>query len=68
MVFQTIYNMDEEICYYPEEVSCVVVEGEHIPVDNVEFINIEEDVTGKDLMTFKYNGQTKKSYIIKKYI
>jgi hypothetical protein len=61
--------MEEDICnWMPEEISCVIVNGENIPVDNVEFLNIEEDIHGRDLMTFMYNGERKQSYIVKKYI
>lgn len=61
--------MEEDICnYLPEEISCVIVNGEHIPVDNVEFLDISEDITGRDLMSFMYNGEKKQSYVFKKYI
>ncbi len=35
----------------------VVVDGEHIPVDEVEFVDISEDIFGHDVMTFNYNGK-----------
>jgi hypothetical protein len=61
--------MEEDICnWIPEEISCVIVNGEHISVDNVEFLDISEDTTGRDLMTFMYLGEKKQSYIVKKYI
>lgn len=43
---------------------CVIVDGEYIPVKNVEFVNIEEDISGRDLMTFIYENQERKSYVI----
>jgi hypothetical protein len=61
--------MEEEICnWLPEQISCVIVDGIHVPVDEVEFLNIEESFDGRDLMTFNYKGQRKQSYIITKYI
>jgi len=62
-------DMEEDICnWIPEEISCVIVNGEHISVDNIEFLDISEDITGRDLMTFMYLGEKKQSYIVKKYI
>ena len=40
-----------------EQRSTVVVNGEHIPTDDVEFLDIEEDVMGRDVMTFTFNGE-----------
>jgi hypothetical protein len=61
--------MEEDICnYLPEEISCVIVNGQDIPVDNIEFLDISEDITGRDLMTFMYNGEKRQSYVVKKYI
>lgn len=47
----------------------VIVEGELLSLNNnpdIEFLNIEEDITGRDLVTFKYKGKTKKSFVITK--
>lgn len=41
----------------------VCVDGEFIPCDNVEIENIEEDFCGRDLVTFNYQGEYKKSYV-----
>lgn len=41
----------------------VNVDGDWIPVDNVEFLDISEDLQGFDEMMFKYNGKTYKSRI-----
>ena len=61
--------MEEDICnYLPEEISCVIVNGQEIPVDNIEFLDISEDITGRDLMTFMHNGEKRQSYVVKKYI
>jgi hypothetical protein len=43
----------------------VIVKGEMISVDKVEFIDIEEDISGRDLMTFEYKGKVYQSYILK---
>jgi hypothetical protein len=61
--------MEEDICnWIAEEISCVIVDGEKIPVDNVEFLDISEDIYGRDLITFMYNGERKQSLVVKKYI
>jgi hypothetical protein len=61
--------MEEDICnWLPEEIYCVIVDGQHIPVDEVEFLNIEESFDGRDSMTFNYKGKRHTSYIIKKHI
>ena len=50
--------MEEDICnWIPEEISCVIVNGEKIPVDNIEFLDISEDIHGGDLITFMYLGE-----------
>ena len=41
----------------------VSIKGERISVDLVEFIDIESDEFGIDVMTFCYNGETHRSYI-----
>jgi len=57
----------EELDYIPEQISCVIVNGEYIPVSNVEVLNVEEDIYGRDLITFKYNSQEKQSLAIIRY-
>ncbi len=47
-----------------ERISCVLVEGDWIPVNTVEVLNIEEDLYGRDLITFNYKEQEYKSLII----
>ena len=32
-------------------------------VKDVKFIDIEEDLNGRDLMTFEYRGEIHKSYV-----
>ena len=42
----------------------VFVEGEEIRSDEVKFLNIEEDVFGRDRMTFEYKGKRYTSLVI----
>ena len=46
-----------------KKMSFVIVKGDRIPTDEVEFLNIEEDWEGADVMTFNYNGETFKSRV-----
>jgi hypothetical protein len=46
-----------------EMVSCVNVQGEWIPLDCVEFLNICEDFQGYDLVTFIHEGAEKQSRV-----
>jgi len=50
--------------YFVETVPCVHVgEGEWVPTDKVEFVDICEDFCGYDLMTFIYKGKQMQSRI-----
>ena len=61
--------MEEDIAnWMPEQVSCVIVDGEYVPIDNVEFLNVEEYIDGRDLVTFKYGGKERKSHVVIKYL
>jgi hypothetical protein len=44
----------------------VHAQGEWIPMDHVEFVDISEDLQGYDLMTFVYEGKEYQSRIISK--
>lgn len=46
--------------------SYVMVDGEEVLLDNVEFLNIEEHISGRDLVTFIYNGEIKQSFVIQR--
>ena len=46
------------------QIPYVTLNGELIRLDNVEFLNIEEDISGRDLVTFEYEGETHQSYVI----
>ena len=43
--------------------SYVYVNGEKIDMDRVEFLNIEEDASGRDLVTFNYEGKEYQSFV-----
>jgi hypothetical protein len=55
---------DLDIEHYPQ--SHVLVEGEWIPVSVTEFLNISEDIHGRDVMTFTYGGKVYESLVIMK--
>lgn len=42
----------------------VLVNEEWVPLDDCEFINVEEDIVGRDVVTFLYNKETYKSFTI----
>jgi len=42
----------------------IIVNGEQIDTTKVEFLNIEEDISGRDLMTFVYEGKTYQSFVL----
>jgi hypothetical protein len=44
----------------------VLVNGEWIPVDDTEFINISEDLFGRDVYEFSYKGKCYSSNVIMK--
>jgi hypothetical protein len=50
------------------ERSFVTVNGEQLQwdEDQMEFLNIEEDIQGYDVVTFKYKNKTYTSYLINK--
>ena len=41
----------------------VTCDGQEVNVKDVEFLDIEEDLNGRDLMTFAYEGEVRKSYV-----
>jgi hypothetical protein len=48
---------------FPTKRAFVFVNGEKIPMSQTEFITIEEDIHGRDLMTFSYKGKEYHSHI-----
>lgn len=47
---------------------CAIIDGEFVPVENLETVNIEEDISGRDLVTFKWKGQERQSFVVLKYV
>ena len=56
--------MNEEI--YGTKTSYVLVEGQLVRTDDTEFINISEDLFGRDVYEFKYKGKCYSSNVILK--
>jgi len=54
--------------WFPKQTPCAVIDGEFVPVENLETVNIEEDVSGRDLVTFKWKGQERQSFVVLKYV
>jgi len=54
---------DEE---YYESKAYVVVDGKDVLVDDTEFLNIEEDIFGRDQITFNYKGEVHQSLVFRK--
>tara|TARA_R100000005_G_C4953669_1_gene173067 strand:+ start:546 stop:716 length:171 start_codon:yes stop_codon:yes gene_type:complete len=46
------------------QIPYVMLDGEEIRLDNVEFLNVEEDIDGRDLITFEHEGERYQSYVI----
>jgi len=47
--------------------SFVCIKGEWIALDECEFIDIQEDFLGRDLVTFEYKGEEYTSYVTQRY-
>jgi predicted thioredoxin/glutaredoxin len=52
---------DEEYGWEPKP--HVMIDGDWVPMDNVQFENIEEDMLGRDTVTVTYNGERFKSLV-----
>ena len=46
------------------QIPYVMLDGEEIRLTEVEFLNVEEDIGGRDLSTFMYEGETHQSYVV----
>ena len=57
-------EMNEEI--YGERTSYVIVDGEYVKVSDTTFLNISEDIYGRDVYEFEYNGKQYSSNVILK--
>jgi hypothetical protein len=64
--FTDTWEESEEL-YEPERVSCVNVSGEWVPLSEVKFIDISEDLEGLDLITFEHEGKKYHSRVIQKF-
>ena len=51
---------------YHESKAYVVVDGKDVLVDATEFLDIAEDIFGRDQMTFKYKGEVHQSLVFRK--
>lgn len=60
-------NKENEIDH-EELVAHVMVEGDWIPMRDTTFLNNEEDIQGRDIVTFEYKNQIKQSFVTFKYI
>ena len=49
-----------------EKASHISYNGEWIPLSEVEFVNIEEDFSGRDLITFRKDGKECQSFVVLK--
>jgi len=49
-----------------KQTSHINYNGELIPLSSVEFVNIEEDFSGLDLVTFRKDGKEYQSFVILK--
>ena len=54
--------------YSPKQIPCVVIEGDFIPTEYVKILNVEEDPSGRDLVTFAWKGETLQSFLTVKYV
>lgn len=56
--------MNEEL--FRERKAYYLVEGEWIPADDTEFVNISEDLFGRDVYEFIYKGKEYTSHCVVK--
>ncbi len=61
-------TLQEHEHWIPERKSFVHVNGEPVCVDDIEILNVEEDITGRDLVTFEYQGVNRHSYVVTKFV
>lgn len=54
--------------WFPKQLPCVIVDGDTVPVENLETLNIEEDISGRDLLTFNWKGEQRQSFVVLKYV
>jgi hypothetical protein len=49
-----------------EKASYISYNGEWVLLSEVEFVNIEEDFSGRDLITFRKDGKEHQSFVVLK--
>ena len=54
--------------WFPKRLPCVIIDGDAVPVENLEALNIEEDMSGRDLLTFNWKGEQRQSFVVLKYV
>lgn len=54
--------------WFPKQLPCVIVEGNPVPTENIEVLNVHEDIHGRDVITFMWKGQQKESFVVLKYV
>jgi hypothetical protein len=52
-----------EESYYHEPKPHVLLLGEYVRCEDLEVLNVEEDMQGRDLLTFNYQGETHQSLV-----
>lgn len=46
---------------------CVFVSGKLVPLDECKFLNVEENIYGEDLCTFRHEDQVHSSLVVLNY-
>lgn len=64
----TVVEDETDLWESVQRVAYFTVNGEEIPVESVEILDIEEDFSGRDLYTFLYEGKEVQSFAKHKYI
>ena len=60
-------NNENEWQDQPEKQSYVFIDSEEVLLSKCDFLNVEEDgLTGRDLVTFVFNGVERKSFVVVK--
>jgi hypothetical protein len=52
--------------FWKETQSYICYNKEWIPLSQVEFVNVEEDFSGRDLVTFIKDGKEHTSFVVNK--
>lgn len=49
---------------YGPSKSYVMIKGEKVSMDNCKFLDIESDITGRDVVTVEYQNEIFKSFVL----